>query len=91
MGQVNLWMLDSETHVQSRDLRRHLSWVLDKIQPVAQRIIELRQADIVMDMWCIWWSSKGEGGPAIWPDQMRLLADLDVELSIGFSDYSKDD
>jgi hypothetical protein len=88
IGAVNLWMLDSENHVESKDLRRHLDWLLNEIKPAASRIGELREAGVVMDIWCVWWSSTGDGGPTIWPDQMRQIAELDLELSIGFSSFA---
>jgi hypothetical protein len=89
-GRVNLWMLDSEERVQSRDLRRHLDWVLDLIEPAKSQVILLRQSGIVMDLWCVWWSSTGQGGPTLWPHQMRRIAELDLEFSLDVSYYGGD-
>jgi len=91
IGKINLWMLDSEGAIQSKDLRRHLDWILDILAPVSAQILSLRQSGICMDLNCVWWSQSGEGGPALWPDQMRRIAALDLELSIGFSYYGDDD
>ena len=33
-----------------------------------------------MSVNCIWWS-RGTGGPTIWPEQMAVLAKLNLELS----------
>ena len=87
VGKLNLWILDSESHVISRDLRHHLDWLLDQVEPAASGILELQQIGFLMDIFAIWWSKTGEGGPALWPAQMRRIANLDLELSIGFSDF----
>jgi hypothetical protein len=33
VGNLNGWFLSSESFVESRDLRRHLDWLLDKVEP----------------------------------------------------------
>jgi hypothetical protein len=33
----------------------------------------------------IWWSATGQGGPTLWPEQMRLLAELNLECSFDVS------
>lgn len=91
LGKVNLWMLDSEANVLSKDLRRHLDWLLDQLEPASGQIRELRKSGVVIDIWCVWWSKTGEGGPALWPEQMCRIARLDLELSIGFSYYGDED
>jgi hypothetical protein len=40
---------------------------------------------------CIWWSRFGDGGPTLWPEQVRALADLNLECSFAFADYSDTD
>jgi hypothetical protein len=87
VGKLNLWILDSESHVISRDLRHHLDWLLDQVEPATSGILELQKIGFLMDIFAIWWSKTGEGGPALWPAQMRRIANLDLELSIGFSDF----
>jgi hypothetical protein len=90
IGRVNLWLLDSEEHVNSRDLRHHLNWLLDQVEPATSGILKLRQGGLVMDISCVWWSKTGDGGPALWPSQMRRIAALDLELSIAPSFYGDD-
>lgn len=90
IGKFNLWFLDSEGDVTSKDLRRHLDWLLDKIEPSASQILSLRESGVPIDVLCVWWSKYGDGGPTLWPKQMRRLADLDLELSIDFADYSEE-
>jgi hypothetical protein len=90
IGNLNLWMLDSEQHVHSLDLRDHIDWILDQIEPSTNALSALRSQGIVMDVSAVWWSKHGDGGPTIWPAQMRRLALLDLELSISFSFYGND-
>ena len=88
VGKLNLWVLDSEGAVESKDLRRHLDWLLDQIEPASHRILDLRREGLIMDISCVWWSKYGEGGPALWPTQMLRISQLDLELSIGFAYFA---
>jgi hypothetical protein len=88
VGKVNLWMLDSETFVQSKDLRTHLDWLLDQVEPSSTKLLQLRGEGLLMDVSCVWWSKFGEGGPTLWPSQMHRLARLDLEVSIGFAFFA---
>jgi len=90
IGKVNLWMLDSENNVQSRDLRRHIDWLLDKLEPAGPQIRSLQNAGIVIDVWCVWWSKTGQGGPTLWPKQMHRMASLDLEFSVDFAYFGED-
>jgi hypothetical protein len=79
---VNGWFLSSENVVASKDLRRHLDWLIAKVQPAAVPLAELRATPGV-EMWigCVWWSKEGHGGPTLSPEQMRAIAALDLECS----------
>jgi len=73
-------------------LRRHLDWLLGQILPRADVLRELQEtAGISMNVNCIWWSATGGGGPTLWPEQMRRLADLNLECSFDVSFYDDDD
>ncbi len=79
---LNLWLLSSEGHLHSKDLRRHLDWLLDQIEPAAAALRELEQLpDATMNVHCSWWSAHGHGGPTLWPQQMRRVAALNLELA----------
>lgn len=89
-GNSNLWLLDSENFVRSRDLRRHLDWIIAAIYPSRNALFELQAVPgIKMDVWCVWWSRYGDGGPALWPEQMLRLAELNLEISIASSFYGE--
>jgi len=91
IGKLNGWFLSSEEHVESKDMRRHIDWLIAKLKPGSDALRELQgKPDIRMSVNCIWWSRHGDGGPTLWPDQMRALADLNLECSFDFADYSDD-
>ena len=80
---ANAWFLDSEGKVSSADLRRHLDWLLDQIEPVGDNLIDIaRSPNVVMDVFCPWWSARGEGGPRLNASHLRRLGAL--HLSVGF-------
>ena len=85
-SQLNGWLLSSQTQVESRDVRRHLDWLLEQIV-AAQEVLRRMQSepDLWMDVFCYWRSTHGQGGPMLSPKQMQRLAELD--LTIGFDCY----
>lgn len=86
------WFLSSEDRVQSKDLRRHLDWLLALIVPRAQALRSLQEVDgIRMNVTCIWWSAAGDGGPTLWPEQMRAMADLNLECVFEIAFYGDPD
>jgi len=86
------WFLSSEDKVASKDLRRHLDWLLQLLTPRADAICALQDTEgITMMVDCIWWSAHGDGGPTLWPEQMRALADLNLECSFDISFFGEDD
>jgi len=88
--QKGAWFLSSEGHVDSRDIRRHLDWLLARLVPVKTRIRELQEMEgIVMSVNCIWWSVGGTGGPTLWPEQMYLMAELNLECGFDISFFGE--
>ncbi len=89
MQPPNLWELSSESNVNSKDLRRHLDWLLSQVLPASEALRGLQsEPDVKMCVHCRWWSKLGGGGTTLWPEQMKAIADLNLELSVAFSDYS---
>lgn len=84
---LDLWKLSSENKIKSRDARDHIDYILENIYPNKGIIIRLQEFH-KMFISCVWFSSGDTGGPAIWPEQMRVLSDLNLELSFSF--YPKD-
>lgn len=89
---LNAWFLSSETHVVSKDLRRHLDWVLDQIEPAASSLRALGNAPGVrIEIYCSWWSATGNGGPTLSPPQFRRLADLGLECVFEVMSFPDED
>lgn len=89
---VNGWFLSSERAVQSMDLRRHLDWLLDQLEPAAEAIRGLQdESGMRMGVNCIWWSKAGQGGPTLWPEQMGRLAALNLECTFDISFFGDDE
>jgi len=79
---VESWLLSSRGQVESRDVRRHLDWLLEKLVPAQQQILKLQtMRGVKMTVRCGWRSAYGDGGPALWPQQMSSLAELNLECS----------
>ena len=83
------WFLSSKNSIESRDVRRHLDWLLDLLGPQATALRDLRQRGAVMDVSCFWLSASGHGGPTISPEQATKLAALDLDC--WFDVYFGDD
>jgi hypothetical protein len=66
--------------VESRDSRRHIDWLLDRIEAKAAEILRLQSEGCEMFVSCYWLSARGQGGPTISPGQMRRLGELNLEL-----------
>lgn len=82
----NGWFLSSEGIVASRDTRDHLDWLLAQLIPIKDKFNRLQQEmDGEIGINCVWYSKVGHGGPVLWPEQMRLMSELDLEC--GFDIY----
>lgn len=80
---VNSWILSSEKHVESKDARRHLDWLLAQIEVEKDALLQIQRIDgVTMFVTCIWWSALGNGGPVFWPRQLRSLGALELEFEI---------
>lgn len=83
----NAWLLSSKGAIDSLDVRRHVDWLLVRIVDKRAELSSLQsEPGVWMDVFCYWRSTQGHGGPALSPNQMKTLADLN--LSIGFDCYS---
>jgi hypothetical protein len=87
-GRINSWLLSSRSWfpdipdpISSKDVRTHLDWLLNTIEPSISQLLELQQLpDVKMSIRCSWWSnSKDFAGFALWPEQMEIMAKLNLE------------
>ena len=75
------WFLESENAVQSKDVQRHIVWIVNQILPKKDALLELQGTGCDMNIFCYWSSAGGQGGPTLSPSTMRNLADLRLEVS----------
>ena len=82
------WTLTTKGSVASRDIRRHIDWLLDKLLPRRNEIMSLNAPGTVTDIFCYWESNSGQGGPSLFHRQMRDLGVLRIDIGwdIYFSD-----
>ena len=81
---VGGWFLSSRGQVTSKDVRRHIAWILEQLSGKEQ-LLKLQDEGYETDIFCYWVSASGHGGPMLDPDLMRLL--VSFRLPIGFDVY----
>lgn len=83
---VNGWFLCSEDAVNSRDLRRHVDWILEKVALTKESVDALLKNGGRVVLRCFWLSAHGHGGPILSAVQCSRLGDLgiDTEFDIYF-------
>lgn len=76
------WCLSSEEKVVSKDIRHHLNWLLNILVDKKKDIFNIQKfKGVNMNVNGIWFAASN-GGPTIWPEQMKTLSDLNLEFSI---------
>ncbi|WP_136525380.1 DUF4279 domain-containing protein [Geomonas ferrireducens] len=84
INKENGWFLHSEDNVESKDLRRHLDWLLSKMNNCHSQLRELASKGAEITIFCPWRSASGHGGPTMDPQQMKVLGDLGIEVVFEF-------
>jgi hypothetical protein len=88
-GIRHAWFLSTEEVVRSRDLRRHLDWLLSRLRQASPGIEEVRRLQgVAMFVTCVWWSASGDGGPTLGVDHMRGLVELGLECRLELAFYN---
>ena len=85
---LNGWFLSSQDVIESKDSRSQIDYIIEVISPVKEKIVQLQSAGFDIGVLCFWESATGNGGPTLSPRQMRVLGELNIELSwdIWFAD-----
>lgn len=82
--------LSSEGSVSSRDLRRHVDWLLAHIARGPDAIRQLRDSGYELYVSAYWMSAFGHGGPILSAELMRALGafglDLDFDIYMAEND-----
>lgn len=74
------WFLSTKEHVNSKDSRDHIDWILNHLVGKDNAITEIHQRGWDACLSIYWVSLSGHGGPTLSPPQMRRLADLGLEI-----------
>jgi len=74
------WFRSSKGLLDSRDTRRHIDWILDRIEPATVALNNLRCAGAKIDIFSYWVSRSGDGGPMLSPSQLKRLAAMEIEI-----------
>jgi hypothetical protein len=85
VARVGAWFLKSENHVISKDVRRHVDWILDQLAGNEDQLLKL-QGEGYKTLVSCYWLSVGHGGPELDPEIMQRLVSL--RLTIFFDVYS---
>lgn len=75
------WFLTTHGRLDSKDTRRHIDLLLAPLLPVSNEIHLLHEQGAAIDIICFWHAAATQGGPALAPRQLRLLADLQIPIA----------
>lgn len=73
------WLLSTQGLVTSRDGRRHLAWLLDRLRNKNEALESLRKSGADLDISC-YYLSVGQGGPIMSSAQMLELGQLGLDV-----------
>jgi hypothetical protein len=79
-----VWLLSTNGQVISKDIRRHLDFLLDQLLPLKAQIKALEKDQAQLDISCFWQSQHGQGGPTLSDQQLSKLAELGIEIWFDF-------
>jgi hypothetical protein len=79
---TGVWYITSEGRVGSTNVERHLSYLLEIVEPAKRELLEVAaEQSLRMDFYCYWISATGQGGPGLSAESMKRIADLDATLN----------
>ena len=79
------WFLSSDGNVESKDVCRHIVWLLDHLSGKENDLLGLREGGHDAYVFCYWLSASGHGGPELSYEVMSRLVSL--RLDIAFDVY----
>ncbi|RKZ79729.1 MAG: hypothetical protein DRR19_24600 [Candidatus Parabeggiatoa sp. nov. 1] len=80
----NGWFFSTQDTVESRDVRRHLRFLLDIFKNKENEVNFLRNEGWSTKIYCFWESTEGNGGPILDYRTMELLSifKLDIHFDV---------
>ena len=82
------WFLESKEKVTSKEVRRHIDWLLEQLDGKSEVIRELQTDGSEIHLSCFWEPAVGDGGPMLDPELIKKLASLNI--GIAFDIYFDD-
>jgi len=79
---VGGWFLSSKGQIESKDVRRHIDWILEQFAGSYEELRQLQAEGYRIDIFCYWLSRSGHGGPTLGPLTMRRLAEANLQLGL---------
>ena len=83
------WFLESTEKVASKEVRRHIDWLLEQMKDKSEVIRGLQAEGSEIYVSCFWESAVGHGGPMLDPEILKKIASLNI--GIAFDIYFDDD
>lgn len=89
----HFWQLRSEPNVQGFKFTEHMDWMLGKLFPARDLIIELHRTETIFShgLTCVVWSSGTGSAVRLAPRHAESLALLQLALWFEFADYGAED
>jgi hypothetical protein len=75
------WFLESTGKVESKEIRRHIDWLLDQVEHKSEIFNKLQTDGAEIHLSCFWGSSVGHGGPMLDPKILRRIASLHIGIT----------
>jgi len=69
-----VWLLDSETHVNSVDVNDHIKWLIDEIAHCTGALHRLQNSEYSTDVMCGWFAQCDNTCPSLTAETIRRLA-----------------
>jgi hypothetical protein len=87
------WVLRTRGVVESRDVRRHIDWLIDQVQMRGEVFRSLQAEGYRTGIRCFWMAATENGGrgPTLSPVSMVRMAALGLELSFDFYFSAEED
>ena len=85
---VHVWMFSTLNLVESRDLRRHLHFLLPMLSERSIELSKLRELGCRTEISCFWSSAAGHGGPIIDTQSSQIIGSLELDIWFDFFDAS---
>ena len=75
------WFLESKEKVASKEVRRHIDWLLEQLEGKSEVIRELQTDGSEIHLSCFWGSAVGHGGPMLDPEIIKKIASLNIGIA----------